>query len=60
MYLSKTACQSKLKGRGKLCRSNALILILPLLSRLTVTTEKLWGKKNGTERGLNDQQKVIA
>ena len=59
MYLSKTAYQSKLKGRDKLCRSNELILILPLLSQLTVTTENLWGKKNGTERGLNDQQKVI-
>ena len=30
--------------------------MLPLLSQLTVTTEKLWGK-NGTERGLKNQQK---
>ena len=51
------AYQSKLKGRGRLCRSNSLILILPLLSQLNVTTEKLWGKKNDTERGLKNQQK---
>ena len=49
--------QSKLKSRGRLCRSNSLICILPLLSQLTVTTKKLWGKKNGTERGLKNQQK---
>ena len=31
----------------------------PLLSRLTVTSEKLWGKKNGVEQGLINQQKMI-
>ena len=30
-----------------------------LLSQLTVTTEKLWKKKNSTEQGLKNQQKVI-
>ena len=26
------------------------------MSQLTVTTEKLWGKKNGTERGFKNQE----
>ena len=30
--------------------------IFPLL-QLIVTTEKLWGKKNDTERGLKNQRK---
>ena len=45
------------KCRGRLYRSKLLTLILPLLSQLTVTTEKLLRKKNGTERGLKNQQK---
>ena len=32
---------------------------LTLLSQLTVTTEKLRGKKNRTERGLKNKQKII-
>ena len=39
-----------MKDRGRLCGSNSFIWILPLLSQLTVTTEKLWGKKNGTKQ----------
>ena len=54
--LPKTAYQSKLKGRGRLCHWNSLIRILPLLSQLTVTTEKICGKQNGTERGLKKQK----
>ena len=30
-----------------------------MLSQLTMTTEKIWRKKNGTERGLKNQQKKI-
>ena len=43
------AYQLELKGTGRLCQSNSLILIFPLLSHLTVTIGKQWGKKNGTE-----------
>ena len=45
---------------GILCHSNSLIGILPLLSQLTVTTEKLLGKENGTEGGLQNQEKMIS
>ena len=29
------------------------------MSQLSATTEKLWGKKSGIERGLKNQQKMI-
>ena len=32
----------------------------PLLSQSTVTTEKLWGKKNDTKQNLKNSQKMIA
>ena len=51
------AYQSNLKGRSRLCRSISSIRILLLLSQLTVTTKNLWGRKNGTEQGLKNQQK---
>ena len=31
----------------------------PSVIAVTVTTEKLWGKKNNRERGLKNQQKMI-
>ena len=49
-----------MKGRDRLCRSNSFIWIPPLLPQLTVTTEKLWGKKYGTKQGLKNPQKLIA
>ena len=58
-YLPKTAYQSEFTGRGRLCHSNSLLWFLPLLSQLTVTTKKLWEKKNGAEQGLKNQQKMI-
>ena len=30
----------------------------PAVIAVTVTTEKLWGKKNDRERGLKNQQKM--
>ena len=39
---------------GRLCRSNSFIWVLLLLPQLTVTNEKLWGKKNGTKFTKND------
>ena len=33
-----------------------MIWILPLLSRLSVTTKKMWRKKNGTQRDLKNQK----
>ena len=53
------AYQSELKDRGRLCCSNSLISILPLLLQLIVTTEKLRGKKNGTELGKNNDKMEI-
>ena len=54
------AYQLDLKGTSILCHSNSLIRILPLLSQLTVKTEKLLGKENGTEGGLQNQEKTIS
>ena len=39
---------------GRLFPWNSLIWIVNLLLQLAVTTEKLWNKKNGIERGLKD------
>ena len=56
LYLPKTVCKSELKDKCRLCQSNSLIWILPLLSRLSVTTKKMWRKKNGTQRDLKNQK----
>ena len=54
--LTKNGLPIGVKGRVRLCCSNLLIWNL-LLSQLTVTAEKLCGKKNSTGQGFKDQQK---
>ena len=49
-----------MKGKGEICHSNPLIYILYLLTKLTVATEKLLGKKGDTEEALKNQETIIS